>query len=409
MDKHAPALIVTASILVVIAILAFSFFEVTPWDEPLPPSPQALENEFLALERWLTRTGHPVRTETSPNAATIPRAGEGTVYVQASLFRWSEQNYERLKPWVEKGGRLLVSLDREWNNEYSEGMEQLFLDLGIESARFFGADQEATDNGAEDDAPDETSAADADSVANNEAAKDGGEEKVPPGPSFDYRIKFDPGELPSEHFAARDSRDIIRLVTVKMGEGSVTLFGAPVFMRNFRLRNAPNARLAWSLTGAEDRGGKGVLFIRGRKPSPGFWRTLAGGGNLLPFLLSLAVVLVIGFWMIVPVFGQLFDAPEKPGKPIGERFLAEARFLKHYGALDSYIEPYRETIRQGLAKHRGSDVEEIDEASCRALAELCGVDHNDVYRLFNPRRPGSLRSGEFVRDMETIHTILERL
>jgi hypothetical protein len=425
MDKHAPVLIVTASLIVVTAILAFTFLEIVPWKKPVPPSPLAQTNEFLALERWLTRTGHPVRTETNPSLTTIPLAGEGTVYVQASLFRWTKKNYETLKPWVEGGGRLLVALDREWANEYSEGMEQLLEDLGIGTAQFFGPDdgpagEEAapvagdieTPTGSDPDgeAGDaEAEAGDTEAPTGDDPDGEAGDAEAARGPSFDYRIKFDPKALPRKYSAVKGLRKTIRLVTVKMGEGSVTLFGDPVFMTNSSLRRAPNARLAWRLTGAEDGEGKGVLFIRGRKPAPGFWRALADSGELLPSLLSLAVVLVIGFWMIVPVFGRLFDAPERPGKPIRERFLAEARFLRRYRALDSYLEPYRETIRQRLAKTMGADDGKPDETYCRRLAGLCGIDHNDVYRLFNPRRQDSLRSKEFVRDMETIHTILERL
>jgi hypothetical protein len=390
-NKYAPLFIAVASLIAVIAILAFTFLEIVPRKRYLPPSQLAMDNAFLALERWLNRTGHPVRTDTSPSGVTIPKAGEGVVYVDASFFHWSKRNYELLKPWVEKGGRLLVSLDRAWAADYSQGMDQLLKDLGIGSARFFGAEE------AEDDASGEA-------VSEDGAAQKAGENQTP-SPSFDYRIQFDPQELPPEYFSIRGG-GVIRLVTVKMGAGSVTIFGDPVFMTNFNLRQAPNARLAWRLTGAEDSEGRGVLFIRGRKPAPGFWSRLAIGWDIP---LSLAVVIAVGFWMIIPVFGRLVETPERPGKPIGERFLAEARFFKRYGSLDFYLEPYRETIRQRLVKTMEAGEGKPDEAYCRKLAELCGIDHNRVSELFNPRHPGSLRPREFVRAMETVHTILERL
>ncbi|MDR1429383.1 MAG: hypothetical protein LBI85_03765, partial [Spirochaetaceae bacterium] len=256
-DRSFPVLVAVASLLAIAAILAFIFLEIVPWKKPVRPSALALENEFLALERWLTLTGHPVRTEVMPGSDTIPQAGEGTVYVQASLFRWSKKNYDMLKPWVEGGGRLLVSLDREWDKEYSEGMAQFLADLGIGSDQFFGADG-ADDDGTDDDgAAPETGGAEGDGSAHDDGSTDD-ETAMSRGPFFDYRISFDPKEIPPDCFSLSDSRGNIRLVGVKMGEGSVTLFGSPVFMTNFNLDDAPNARLAWSLTGAEDSEGKGV-------------------------------------------------------------------------------------------------------------------------------------------------------
>ncbi|MDR1177905.1 MAG: hypothetical protein LBK64_03680 [Spirochaetaceae bacterium] len=406
MNRYFIPLIAITSLIAVTVILAFVFLEIVPWKKPVPPSSLAMENDFLALERWLNRTGHPARTETRPNASTIPLAGEGVVYVQASFFPWTKQNYELFKPWVESGGRLLIALDREWNKEYSEGMDLLFGDLGIGAAQFFGAEAKAVPkgNGGAEAEPKE------DGGAEEKAAPEEDEAKAAPGrPYFDHAIKFDPKELPPGCFSMSDSRGDIRLVSVKMGDGSVTLFGSPVFMMNFDLGYASNARLTWRLTGAGDSEGKGVLFIRGRKPYPGFWGRLAGSGRLLPPLLSFAVVLAVGVWMIVPVFGRLFEKPGPPGKPIGERFLAEARFFRRYGALDSYIEPYRETIKQRLAKKTESPNGNPGEASRRALAELCGIDHTRVDELFKPRQSGPLRPGEFVRVMETVHAILERL
>ncbi|MDR1211601.1 MAG: DUF4350 domain-containing protein [Spirochaetaceae bacterium] len=393
MHKSFSILIAVASLIALTAILAFIFLEIVPKKKFAPPSSLALENDFLALERWLNRTGHPVRTETRPDASTIPQAGEGTVYVQASFFSWTGPDYAMLKPWVERGGRLLIALDQEWNKEYSEGMDLLLGDLGIGAAQFFGAEAKAVPKGN----------------GGAKAAPEDEDTTAPLRPYFDHAISFDPKELPPECFSMSDSRGDIRLVTVTMGDGSVTLFGSPVFMMNFNLGHTPNARLAWRLTGAEDSEGKGILFIRGRKPQPGFWGRLAGSGRILPPLLSLAVVLAVGFWMIVPVFGRLFEPPGQPGKPIGERFLAEARFLRRYGALDSYIEPYRETIKQRLAKKTEAGNENPGEASRRALAELCGIDHTRVDELFDPRQSGPLRPGDFVRVMETVHAILERL
>ena len=50
--------------------------------------------------------------------------------------------------------------------------------------------------------------------------------------------------------------------------------------------------------------------------------------------------------MTLPSFGRYRPAPEKPGKPLHERFLAEGRFLKKNLALGKYIECYEKEIEQ---------------------------------------------------------------
>jgi hypothetical protein len=415
MGKYGSAVIISASLMVLIAILGFTFFEIVPVKKPVQPSRKFFENDLFALERWLSETGHPVRH--AGTAAFADRAvKEKVVYIQASFFSWTPEDGEFLKTWVQEGGRLLVSLDYQWDRTYSEGMEQFLAGLGIQSDALLGGEvpvePESPPKPVEDP---EKPKAGSEPAGAPEAVKPG-PGSVDEAPAIDYTIQFNPAALPARISSVKDPQGNLRVVTAALGDGSVSFFGEPLFMRNDRLKEKANARLAWTLTGAEDPEGRGVFFIRGSKALPGLGAKLKAEGDILPPLISCAILLAAGFWMIVPVFGRLDEAPERPGKPIGERFLAEARFLRRYGSLDSYLEPYRETIKQGrargLEKTPGEPAPltpDTDAAYCHKLAALCRIDDEEVMALFKRRPKGSPRSGEFVRIMETVHTILERL
>jgi hypothetical protein len=51
--------------------------------------------------------------------------------------------------------------------------------------------------------------------------------------------------------------------------------------------------------------------------------------------------------MVIPVFGLVFYEKQKTSRPIRERFTAEIRFLKKYGALNHYLEVYERELKLG--------------------------------------------------------------
>ncbi|MDR1900000.1 MAG: hypothetical protein LBQ55_08340, partial [Treponema sp.] len=61
MGRYVTIFIVVVSALLLVGILAYTQLEIYPETEFVPYSRRARANEYLALERWLTGTGHPVR------------------------------------------------------------------------------------------------------------------------------------------------------------------------------------------------------------------------------------------------------------------------------------------------------------------------------------------------------------
>jgi hypothetical protein len=372
MRKYLPAFCAAAAILIILGVTAYFFFEVYPRKRYDPPSGEARSNDYLALDRWLTRTGHPVRIGLSGDSALIKAADERTVFVQASLFDWSGVSGE-LEPWIRGGGALVISLDTPWDEDNSAFLNA----LGISGA----------------DKPGGPSAP---------------EEPAPPEPRFDRRVAFTvTGEVKNNPAAAvMTGAGAIRLVTVPLGEGSVTVTGIPYFMKSVNLDEEQNARLAWELTGGRDRDKRGIFFIRGAPAAAdgpeGFLEKLARQGHILALAVSILVITAAGFWMVIPRFGVIEKDGDPAAKPIRERFLAEARFLGKYHALGSYLDVYVHELTAEIRRREG-DIS--DEELIARIREIPGL--RDLDRVLRGGQRISRR--DFVKYRKAIETIRERL
>ncbi|MDR0878758.1 MAG: hypothetical protein LBN21_11950 [Treponema sp.] len=349
---------IAAAVLLLIGFFVYKNFEIYPRKVPVGPARSVTVNNYYALEKWLAKTGHPVRVEKQGTPGSIVSGTKKAVVIQSSVFDWKNAA-EILTPWIEAGGFLVVSVDDYFDDD--EGPAAFLETLGLRYENYNGPDDESAAPLSEDLSPD-----------------------------FDRNIYFTyTGAVPA--VIMEDPAGIIRLVKITAGKGAVTVIGSPVFMYNDYLEERElNARLSWDLTGAaagdED---PGVLFIHGKRTVKSLFGKLAERGNILPPGLSVLILIVAGFWMVLPSFGLLFREREQSLRPIRERFLAETHFLKKYRALETYLEIY---LREIKAKGQGRKPE----------GELAAIE--------NVLKKGKgLRYNDLVRSLKICQTIMERL
>jgi hypothetical protein len=334
-DKPLPFVVIALAV-VLLAVFAYTNLEIVPTTVHQPPSRRVRGNDFFALEKWLSRTGHPVRTLRRGNASRIISALEKTVFVQSTVFDW-EGAREPLASWMEGGGILIVSTGPHPGNETE--LQDFLKGFGIGFVN-------AVDTVLEE--------------AYAEAAKNGQTGSINGAALEDLPDFFTPfyfsltKEAEQGAFIIKEGPAMaVRLIRMPVGAGALILFGPPLFMENEYLNREANAQLAWELsgglTGTEN---PGLLFIRGKIPVKSLFGRLAERGNFFPLAVSLLILLAVGFWMVVPVFGLVFQEKDSPGRPIRERFLAEIRFLKKYHALGTYLELYLHEIKR---KFRGRE------------------------------------------------------
>ena len=373
---------VSIALLALLALAAWTLFETYPRTRYLPPSREARANEYLALDRWLGDEGIGVRTEAQGDLNMISRAKEGHIFIQASLFRWTLDAVEYLVNWVEEGGTLFLVLDT-----YGEldSYEVLYL---LEK---FGITVEVVFSPYYED---------------------------PDFPDYDRRFFFDVS-ADVEALSLKDRSGAVTLVLAKRGRGKIIVSGEPHFLKFPFIGNAPNARLAWALFGhdgwglgppgaaAIDRGvmEKNWLFIRGAARARGLLGDLFRQGNLPVLLVSLLVLIVIGFWAAIPIFGLIRGETEKPGKPLRERFVAEALFLKKYGGLDLYLGFYMKEIRRRLSRIGGPGGEADFQ---KRITEILAKPEEE-YLLAIFLHGGRINYRDFTRLQKTMINILEKL
>jgi hypothetical protein len=370
---------ITFAALATLGIVLYTQFEIYPSTVPVETSRAVKSNNFYALQKWLTETGHPVRVESRANIAALGEGREGLVFLQASLVDWHDAE-TLLKPWVEAGGFLLVSLDPSIIDD-EDGPASFLAGIGVKAER-----ASYTGEVIDDD-------------ENGDEGNDDEENVYAEVFDLDKRIRF---SLTGEGTTLEDQPGIGRVAVVPLGKGRITVMGRPYFMWNDYIDRESNARLAWSLTGAcfdtaagspAGNGNERVLFIRGRRVVRSFFGRLAERGNPLPLVVSAIILIVTGFWMALPAFGLTLAGDERPPRQIAERFRAEVFFRRRYHALEGYLETYLREIKR---RQRGREPD-----------PNCAVIENSLERS---RASGKkLSNREIIVDLQILEKTVERL
>jgi hypothetical protein len=302
--------IIIALIMGFAVLFCITQLERVPFEKHISPSWEASSNPHLALERWMNAVGLAYRFLDAGDISLLLAAPEKTVFIQASSFDWTgsgeNDDPEQFKQWVKDGGHLVLSVDTEnWR------LNGLLEEFGI--IRYSGSAEPAPED----------------------------------EPENPYNLHWEEGFRVAEQKEGVEDIAVlwkyggIRLVHFSLGKGSFTVMGQPRFLEFFALKERDNADLTWNLLFKPGKTG-GILFFWGLGPDRHFFGALFDQGNPLAFFAAALLLVISGFWMVIPLFGRNKPVRKLPGKALRERFLAEGRFMKKYGALDTYLEIYRQ-------------------------------------------------------------------
>jgi hypothetical protein len=362
----------SAAVLALMIFAAVEYFEI--YTEPVweGPSLKAQTNPYLALQLWLEKAGRSVHVMKKADESIFDQPG--ILCVQASRLAWTENLNAKLFSWVRDGGFIFLYWDKDLFE--NTGLKNLLKELGIRV-------QPASGKQASRRMPDTEGF-----------------------PDFDQGFILKPvKENPNRPrmVCRKDSGGVIRLISVPLGKGAIAAGAAPRFMRSRDLKKAENSRLAWELTGAKDIANQGIIFIHDRNAKDSMYESFSAKGSLAPLIISALILVIIGFWMVIPVFGRVKEDAQKPGRPLQERFLAEGSFLKKFGALESYLDMYKKEIQFKSRLGEGLDPKSL----AGRLAPLCGMDERTIYEALAPQNGINFR--EFVKRRKILKTLWERL
>ncbi|MCL2720771.1 MAG: hypothetical protein FWD47_05475 [Treponema sp.] len=357
-------ILICAGIIFFIAMLgltAYNFFEIYPSERWIPPSREASSNFYYAMEQWLINTGHTIRKDEFFNTNILDKIDEKVILIEQNYYSYAWiDDYEKLTDWIEQGGFLTIFLyGTNIYNNLDEFTDYL-LNYGI-TLEFFSKIRHEPEKKDEVSRPPydiyyETENK-PDTNLKNEDFKppyDRIGDFIPktiienPFPYFDSNISFsiDDSDFYNSNniISMKDENGIIRLVEIPIGAGSLTITGRPFFIYNYSIGREPNAVLSWKLTAERTSDeNNGILFIRGqyRETRSSLFGPIMERGNLYPVIISVILLIILGFWMVIPMFGLVSEEKQRTSRPIKDRFNAEIRFLKKYNALDYYLDVYK--------------------------------------------------------------------
>jgi hypothetical protein len=397
MARKPVAPFVVIAVFAILAVLAWTFFEIRPTPKPVPESRQSKKNQFLAFDRWLSSMGIPVRVLSSGNLSVISKAKEQHIFIMADVFDWTEEAVAYFAKWIEDGGTLYLALDDYHASREGEinAMVLSLLETFYIKARLLEDD---FSDYSDDESKDINAFPDF-SAAYMELSRTEAQ-------LLQYRN--------DKVLLLKDYDGITRIIQVDRFKGRLIVSGIPGFLVSTNLRHEPNARLAWGLFASNAQRDQspesGWLFIRGvaRAREPGIIGSLFKYGNLAVIGISTLVLLIVGFWAAIPLFGMVRHDPERQGKSLQERFLAEGRFLKSYGALGLYRDSYVKEIRRRLVEKEGIT---DDEAVINRLLPILGKTDDESKRLLiNAIGIGNepFTDNEFPKMISIFKTILEK-
>ena len=320
--SHIMGFCITIFSLLFIGFILWNTFEIYPNNWPTPPSAEAASNDFLALYRWLNANNVSYDTIYSGNMDILHESMTKNVFIQGSRFDLSGSAVDYIINWISLGGHLFLSMDSNRENFY----KPLLLELGITYTYEHNYDFIFYSE-------------------NN-------------FPLLDSTVNFLVIAPDNEALEIKDPQNNTRLVQLKYGLGSITVTGNTWFLTNWNLGEQANSNLAWYIFMHENIG-EPWLFIRGddTQGRESIFGSLFSQGNFPALLLSAIVLLIAGFWAVIPLFGTL----KKEGtsdKNIRERFLAEGRFLKNHKALNYYSEKYIREIKRKLTLNSSNNLQE---------------------------------------------------
>ncbi len=407
MNRYLTIICIIGAVLLGVGIFAYNFLEIYDKEVYKHPSAEARSNDFLALQRWLSETGHPVHTWEYGYPEDILESEDSVVVLDALSFYWEEDTFDILGPWIEAGNHLVIYYDY-WQDDYSDKDFYSFIEqFGVTMITPGTSEKPPNSPEAETPVPEAPKETIDKTDSFVQISDEQPSEKDPDlHPTMDRSIEFTLQKNRRNIRTAGNDNETINLVQIPLGEGTVTFTGRPYFMRNINLKKTGNRMLSWQLTGAGDIEKQGILFIRETEFKNTFFQDLVNAGNIFPLLISIFILTVVCFWGFIPRFGKIIADEETPGKPIRERFLAEALFLKKFRSLNVYLDNYEKTIQQRFRKNYGEYIHDKN-AFCSRLAEIVKLDAIVIENALYPK--GLITSRSFTNHMKTIEIIMERL
>jgi hypothetical protein len=367
------------SLLLVLALagLGWWLFENTHWEtveERTPMKGDALTNLFYSAQHLADSLG--ARTRVAHDALTLPST-HGVVVL--GFWNWGliPERRARLEQWVNDGGRLVVGLDVDSNDEFVNwsGVKQAPWKKeqvgAVHYPMCFPAERRlTTDSGEQFD--------------------------VCPAIAF-------PGLSTTRKYSWRlkDRDGYTQVLRIPIGRGSVTIMNAMSF-GNTAVTCGDNALLFTAAT--QLHRGDEINFL-----------TDGSGGSLLslmwtygsPVIVLSALLVVLWLWRSGVRFGPLAAAPDPARRSLAEQIRGTGQFTLRFGGGKALYDATIRALNEAAAR-RFPHYERLGgEQRVAALASFTGLDPGELAQALHS--PAARRPQEIRKTIAFLETVRRRI
>jgi hypothetical protein len=354
------ALLAIAGVLMLI-VSRMEFVEVKV---PAPLKGEARTNPFYAAIRFMAELG----VDATWERVFVTEPNQSVIVVSSWNWTLSSSRRDRLRKWVEAGGRLVV--DSSLSGDLSEF--ETWTGIGEEQADEDAIEaKEESDSAKGKDRPSATESAVQKALELRPCTtltEDGG------GRRFDVCDVGFPRSLKVSRKAEWVLRDgkYIHAARVRVGKGSVTVLNADPFgYRDFLLGD--HARLIVAAT--QLRAGDDVAFLTEQDHASIVELTWQFGA---PAVLLLALVVALGLWRSAARFGPLIAPPAAARRSLAEQIRGTGHFAVRFGGGKPLHTAAVRALRDAALKRQASYDRLSSEQRITALAKLSDVPADEL-------------------------------
>lgn len=317
------------------------------------PSGQVLYNPFYAAEKLLQRLGIAAQSvRRVPDFSQLQ--SNAVLFMRTPSFSLSEWQVEELLDWVERGGRLVMTVYRDYSVEQSARVDHLldYLAVTVTEQQSGGEIIHAIEP----------------AEASQKSLRIGLQNR------FELRDESGYG------YASTDRSGHTYLLEYRLGDGWIGLFSELDFLNNWRIADYDHSDYLWQLVHSEEEPGK--VWLQYQPYVPGLlellWRFA------WPLLVGLSITLAALLWASSQRLGPVLIGAGREQRSLLEHINASGQFLWRHGEAGKLVDAVRQrTLQRIMQQHPGwqqlSEPEQIEH-----IAALSGLDKQQVEALLAP-------------------------
>ncbi|WP_371230728.1 DUF4350 domain-containing protein [Pseudomonas sp. QE6] len=420
--KRSAILLITLAVLLVLGAAGYYLYtHLKPYPETVEhgPAPEVRANPYLAAEAYLRGRGLKVSASKGMEVLEqLPSKGH-TLILLGSRENLTPKQTERLLDWTSRGGHLVVTAERLWDEEEGKSGDLLLDRLGVQQFltedldKDKGAAQPEDKTDEEPAAPEEPAEQPAAPAADPELAAPAEEEDPYPkltklylenekAPAYiDFDTDYHLFDSKNVAYAWANSSQATHLLQLQQGQGLVTVLTDNWIWQNNQLSDYDNAWLLWYLT--QD---SSVTLVY-RADGDSLFSLLA---RYFPqALLACALLLALALWRQGLRQGPLQPSPARGRRQLEEHLRAGADFvLRQRGQIALLQGLQRDILRRARQRQPGFERLPVAE-QWQTLGRMTRLPVSAISQAMRPYPQQRMAIAEFTRQVAHLQSLRNSL